>query len=179
MKKGKNKAQIVEELVADGYNRQDAQTKVNEGYKFVMDLAEGERFTSRAVLPAIVGGLVGAAVGGGIWGLIVMFTNLESTWMATGVGVIVGFSMMLMTKGKRGWPITIIALLFSIIGILFGRYIIESLDSGFFSAGTIDIFLEGLDRSIDGANGVWIFLALVAAWKMTSSLGIKIPRKKF
>jgi len=182
MKKGKSKAQIVEELVADGYNQKEAQVKVNEGWKFVMDLVEGERFTSRAVLPAILGGLIGAAVGAGFWGAIVYFTSLESTWMATGVGVIVGFSMMLFTKGKRGWLIKLIALLFSIVGIFSGKYIMDYLllktRPGFFSEEMFEIFLEGFDKSLDGASGVWVFLALVAAWKMTSSLGIKSKKRE-
>ena len=100
--------------------------------------------------------------------------------MATGVGLAVGFSMMLFTKSRRGWPMTSMALLFSIVGVLFGKYIADyhhlSSDDGFFSAEVFDHFLTNVDTSLDGASGVWIFLALVAAWKMTSRLGIKVPK---
>lgn len=163
MKKGKSKAQIVEGLVVDGFSQKEAQAKVNEGHKFVVDLAAGERFTTKAILPALFGGMIGAAVGGGIWGLIVIFTSLESTWMASGIGLSVGFFMALFTKGKRGWLATIIAFIFSMGGILFGKYLT------FYQLGK-EINFD------DGASIVWYFLALVAAWKMTSSLGIKVKK---
>lgn len=181
MKKGETKVEIVEELVANGMTKKEAQSQVNEGWDFVMNLIEGERFTSSAIVPALIGGIVGAGIGAGFWAVIVIVTSLKSSWMATGVGVIVGFSIMLFTKGKRGWPITLIALFFSLVGILFGVYItyyqLAETGSGLFSMEVAESFFEGLDENIDGSSGFWTFLALLAAWKMTSRLRIKVNEK--
>ncbi len=71
---------------------------------------------------ALVGGLVGAIVGGIVWGYLLKTTKTELGIVAIGVGVLAGFGVTLLARGKRGRAFQVIAALAALVGILWGKY---------------------------------------------------------
>ena len=108
---------------------------------------------------ALVGGLVGAIVGGIVWGYLLKTTKTELGIVAIGVGVLAGFGVALLARGKHGRPFQVIAALAALVGILWGKYFgfvilgREVLESEFgipgdtlplFSGDTFSLFTERL-----------------------------------
>ena len=60
---------------------------------------------------ALVGGLAGAIVGGIVWGYLLKATETELGIVAIGVGVLAGFGVALLARGKRGRAFQVIAAL--------------------------------------------------------------------
>ena len=71
---------------------------------------------------ALVGGLVGAIVGGIVWGYLLKTTKTELGIVAIGVGVLAGFGVALLARGKHGRAFQVIAALAALVGILWGKY---------------------------------------------------------
>jgi hypothetical protein len=75
-----------------------------------------------AILPALFGGGLAAAVGGSIWGLIVSLTGYVIGYMALGIGLLCGYAVVLFSRGGKGMPLQVVAVLSSVLGIAIGKY---------------------------------------------------------
>jgi hypothetical protein len=136
---------------------------------------------------ALVGGLVGAIVGGIAWGYLVKSTERELGIAAIGVGILAGFGVALLARGKRGVPLQVIAALAAAVGILWGKYFAfvivgrEYLEGQFginargalplFSGETFSFFTDGFTDLFSGFDVAWIAFAVYTAWRIPAGLG--------
>jgi hypothetical protein len=137
---------------------------------------------------ALVGGLVGAIVGGIAWGYLVKTTEMELGIAAIGVGVLAGFGVALLARGKRGAPLQVIAALAAAFGILWGKYFAfvivgrDYLESRFgsdiarealplLSGETFSAFTDGFTDLFSGFDVAWMVFAVYTAWRIPAGLG--------
>jgi hypothetical protein len=136
---------------------------------------------------ALVGGLVGAIIGGVAWGYLVKTTEMELGIAAIGVGILAGFGVALLARGKRGAPLQVIAALAAAVGILWGKYFAfvivgrEVLVSEFgvdargalplFSGETFSFFTEAFGQLFSGFDVAWMLFAVYTAWRIPAGLG--------
>lgn len=118
MKAGSDKSIISRKLVEMGIDAADATRLVETIHAQVVETTKEEQFTVSSLVPAMVGGGLAAIVGGAIWGLIVIATGYVIGYMAWGIGLICGFAVVLFSKGKKGVPLQVIAVLTSVLGIV-------------------------------------------------------------
>lgn len=104
LKNNVDKATITQKLVEMGVEKNEADKLVDEVSTEIIKTTEKEHFTAKSLLPGLLGGVLAAVVGGIVWGLIVMLTDYEVGFMAWGIGALVGFGVMLFTKGKKEFP---------------------------------------------------------------------------
>lgn len=186
MKQNKSKKEITEKIIKTGVERSDAVKIVNTVYDEIKIAIEKEQFTSESIIPALVGGLIAAVVGGVVWGGIVNISGYEIGYMAWGIGLLCGLSVSFFTKGKKGNPLQIIAVLSSILGILIGKYfyfyhvlkevVMEEYGVkilSIFSNEVIEFFMENIFSMVDFFDIIWVVLAIVTAWKMLRISGVK------
>jgi len=194
IKSGIDDTAIIQSLVEMGVDRNDARKLVQEIHRGAIEVAEQQQFTSEAILPVLIGAVLAAIISGFIWGWIVAATEYEIGFMALGVGAITGYAVVLFSKGKRGTPLQIIAVLASILGIIIGKYFIflnilkEEVTKEYgaevaanipvISGDTIDFFFENLELLVSGFDIVWIILAVITAWGIPKGIGIKLSRYK-
>ena len=135
-----------------------------------------------SLMMGIVGGLVAALVGGFIWAMIAIVTDYEVGIVAIGIGVLTGFAVVIVSGGGTGILFQLVAVVSSVLGVLFGKYYIfvhyvkefmegeygaEAADSiSLFAADTIDLFVENAGDLFGGYDILWVILAVVAAWKI-------------
>lgn len=74
--------------------------------------------TGAGLALALAGGLVGAIVGGFAWGYLVRSIDTELGIAAIGVGILAGFGVASLARGRRGTPLQVIAALAAALGIL-------------------------------------------------------------
>jgi hypothetical protein len=122
MKAGSDKAAITKKLVKMGIDKSDAPHLVETIHAQIEKSTKEAQFTSSSFMPTLLGGVLAAVAGGVIWGLIVIATEHEIGFMAWGLGGLCGFAVLLFSRGKRGTPIQVIAVLSSVLGILIGKY---------------------------------------------------------
>ena len=136
---------------------------------------------------ALVGGLVGAVVGGIAWGYLVKTTETELGIAAIGVGILAGFGVALLARGKHGTPLQVIAALTAAFGILWGKYFAfvivgrEILETEFgvrargalplFSGETFSLFTDAFTELFNGFDVAWIAFAVYTAWRIPAGLG--------
>ena len=136
---------------------------------------------------ALVGGLVGAIVGGIAWGYLVKTTEMELGIAAIGVGVLAGFGVALLARGKHGVPLQVIAALAAAFGIFWGKYfafVIVGRDVlvdqfgidargalPLFSGETFSFFTDGLGELFSGFDVAWMVFAVYTAWRIPAGLG--------
>ena len=135
---------------------------------------------------ALVGGLVGAIVGGIVWGYLLKATQTELGIVAIGVGVLAGFGVALLARGKRGRAFQVIAALAALVGILWGKYFgfvivgRDLLESEFgvsgdtlplFSGDTFSLFTNAFSELFSGFDVAWIVFAVYTAWRIPAGLG--------
>ncbi|MGB3478154.1 MAG: hypothetical protein WBB67_03225 [bacterium] len=134
----------------------------------------------------LIGGLTGAVIGGALWGLIVVVTNFEIGFMATGIGFLVGIFVVFFTGGRKGIPLQIVAMICAVIGILIGKYFFfyhsvkqfVASEIGPKTAASLTLFSKSVIQLIgedpmlvfSPLDILWIILALVAA--------VRIPYRK-
>lgn len=71
---------------------------------------------------AIIGGVVGGAIGAAIWAAIAYFANLESGWVAWGIGALTGLGVFL-GGGKNGGAVSgVVAVVIALASICAGKY---------------------------------------------------------
>jgi hypothetical protein len=136
---------------------------------------------------ASVGGLVGAVVGGIAWGYLVKTTERELGIAAIGIGILAGFGVALLARGKRGTALQVIAALAAAVGILWGKYFAfvivgrDVLENEFginargalplFSGETFSFFTDGFTELFSGFDVAWIAFAVYTAWRIPAGLG--------
>ena len=192
MKAGADKATISQKLVEMGLDSADATKLVGMIQAQVEKAAEEEQFTASSFVPAMVGGGLAAVVGGGIWGLIVIASGYVIGFMAWGIGLLCGFAVVLFSKGRKGAPLQVIAVLSSILGIVIGKYFTffhdlknvlaekygaeAAASITTVSEKVIQFFAENIGSMVGGFDILWVILAVITAWKIPRGIGINISR---
>lgn len=135
---------------------------------------------------ALVGGLVGAIAGGIAWGSLVRSIDTELGIAAIAVGILAGFGVAILSRGKRGTPLQVIAALAAALGILWGKYFAfvlagrdvlkEEFGVGsealpFFSGDTFSLFTETFPELFSGFDVAWIAFAVYTAWRIPAGQG--------
>lgn len=142
-------------------------------------LARDERGIS-PLFAAVAAALVAAAVSGVLWGLIVKWSDYEIGFAAWGIGFVVGMAVATATRGSRGLPFQLVAIVFALLGILLGKYlsfvwVIQevadqetggALDIPIFSMDTIDLFWAARADIFSWIDLLWAGLAVVTAWRV-------------
>jgi hypothetical protein len=106
--------------------------------------------------------------------------------VAIGVGVLAGFGVTLLARGKRGRALQVIAALTAVVGILWGKYFgfvlvgRDVLESEFgvpgdtlplFSGDTFSLFTNAFSELFSGFDVAWIVFAVYTAWRIPAGLG--------
>jgi hypothetical protein len=136
---------------------------------------------------AIAGGLVAAIVGGIAWGYLVQATEMELGIAAIGIGFLAGFGVVLVTRGKRGVPLQVIAAVSAVIGVLFGKYFAfvqvgqdifdDEIGPGagaslsLFSGDTFSFFMDGFGDLFSPFDLLWVAFAVYTAWRIPQGQG--------
>jgi hypothetical protein len=192
MRAGADEESIVAGLVERGADPAQARRRVEVVYPQVMNAAEAELFEPRLLVPAVLAGLVAAVAGGVGWALIAVTTDYEIGFAALGIGILAGYAVVLATRGRKGLPLQVTAILSSLLGIALGKYFTyvwdlkdavrdefgdEAADSiGFLDSEVIDLFVEDADRVFGGYDLLWAAFAVYAAWRIPRAMGIRVRR---
>jgi len=192
MKAGDDKFVISQKLAEMGVDIADASQLVETIHSQILEAAKVEQFTFSSILPVLIGAVLAATVGGVIWGLIVIATEYVIGFMAWGIGLICGFAVVLFSKGKRGMPLQVIAVLASVLGIVIGKYFTffhylkelvakeygaeAASDIAIFSVKMIQFFVENIESMVSGFDIVWVVLAVITAWRIPKGTGIKLSK---
>ena len=132
---------------------------------------------SGSLLPAVAAALGAAIVGGVVWGLIVKISDYEVGIVAWGIGFLAGTAVVFATRGAKGLPLQVIAVVSALVGILLGKYVSFAfsvqeqgeelgLSIGLFSSEMFRIFRENLDEVFGLFDLLWIGLAVFTAWRV-------------
>ena len=121
------------------------------------------------------------------WGYLVKSTERELGIAAIGVGILAGFGVALLARGKRGAPLQLIAAAAAAIGILWGKYFAfvlvgrDFLEAEFgasgraalplFSGDTFSLFTDGFTELFSGFDVAWIAFAVYTAWRIPGGQG--------
>ncbi len=131
----------------------------------------------------IVGGLLGAGIGGGVWAIIGILTDYETSLVAMIVGALAGLGVLLLSFGKRGFIFQTIAALCAIVGIAIGKYALMyhflSVEIGGpdamsqlgytpFSSEIIELFPSFLQETSEAIDILFIIVAIVIAFSIPS-----------
>jgi hypothetical protein len=101
-----------------------------------------------------------------------------------------GTVVVLFSRGKRGRPLQIIAVLSSVLGILIGKYVAfshylkEAIGNEYgqdaaseitiFSSKAVEFFGENLRSLVGGFDILWIVFAVLTAWRIPKGFGNKL-----
>lgn len=192
MRVGADEETIVAGLVERGADPAQARRRVEVVYPQVMQAAGAEVFEPRLLAPAVFAGLAAAVAGGIGWALIVVTTDYEIGFAALGIGILAGYAVVLATRGRKGLPLQVAAVVSSLLGIALGKYFTyvwelkdafraefgdEAADSiGFLDSEVIDLFVEDADRVFGGYDLLWAAFAVYAAWRIPRAMGIRVSR---
>ena len=77
---------------------------------------------SENLILAPLGGLIGAVIGGVLWAKFIQWTNLTAGGVALAVGILTGFGVLLAGRSRK-LSLSLVAALFAVIGIFFGKYL--------------------------------------------------------
>ncbi len=140
-----------------------------------------------AILPALFGGGLAAAVGGSIWGLIVSLTGYVIGYMALGIGLLCGYAVVLFSRGGKGIPLQVVAVLSSVLGIAIGKYATffyfvkkavakqhgeaVAANVSFLSEKMIQVFVYNIGSSLSAFDILWVLLAVITAWRIPKAIG--------
>lgn len=192
VKAGVDKSTISQKLVDLGVEKTEAYQLVEAMHSEIVKAVEAEQFTISSIMPAVIGGVLAAVLGGFIWGMIVINTGYEIGIAAWGMGGLAGYAVVLFSKGRKGFPLQIVAILSSVLGIVIGKYAlffhylkeavakeqgseVASTISAF-SEGTIQFFFENIGLTVSGFDILWVILAVLTAWRIPKGSGIKLPQ---
>lgn len=142
-------------------------------------LASEDRSAAGIYVPAILAGLVAAVAGGVAWGLIAKWTDYEIGFAAWGIGFLTAIAILTATRGSRGLPFQVIAIVLALLGIVIGKYLgfawvlqdIAEKETGgavsipVFSADTINLFFDELGLVFDWIDLLWVGFAVYTAWR--------------
>ena len=187
---GKSQGAVVRGLVLSGMTESEANQAVERVLSQMKQTAGEEEFSSGALVPAILGGLLAALIGGAIWGGIAIWTGSEIGYVALGVGFLCGTGVVLITGGKKGAPLQAIAVVASLLGIAIGKYVdffsvvkgITAEERGAEAAATMSLFSvemvqffgDSIPAMASGYDALWVVLAVYMAWSIPKASGLKI-----
>jgi hypothetical protein len=188
---GKNRTDVVRNLVASGMTESEANQAVERIYFQLKKSVEEEEFSGEVLVPVLLGGLIAAVIGGVVWGAIAIWTGYEIGYVAWGVGLLCGLGVVMLSQGKRGMPLQVIAVAASVLGIVIGKYgtyqhifqeSLMAMENGaaiaaefsLFSVGMIQLFMADLSNMVGGFDLLWIGLAVYTAWSIPKASGLKI-----
>jgi len=142
-----------------------------------------------AILPALFGGGLAAAVGGSIWGLIVSLTGYVIGYMALGIGLLCGYAVVLFSRGGKGMPLQVVAVLSSVLGIAIGKYATffhfvkkavakqhgeaVAANVSFLSEKVLQVFVHNIGSRLSSFDILWVLLAVITAWRIPKAIGAK------
>ncbi|UCF20874.1 MAG: hypothetical protein JSU87_05565 [Gemmatimonadota bacterium] len=177
---GADRESVKAKLVAGGLRRDTAGEVIERVCERAARALDAERFTGSTILPALLGGIAAAALGGFTWGLIVRFTGYAIGWVAWGIGLLAGFAVLIMAKGRKGVPLQLVAVTSAVLGIAVGKYLtffyslrdyvaeeygVEAVtELSLFSAGVAQFFVDSIGVFVTGFDALWILLAVGTAW---------------
>ena len=187
---GKSQGAVVRGLVLSGMTESEANQAVERVSSQMKQTVGEEEFSSGALVPAILGGLLAALIGGAIWGGIAIWTGSEIGYVALGVGFLCGTGVVLITGGKKGAPLQAIAVVASLLGIAIGKYVnffsvvkeITAEERGAEAAATMSLFSvemvqffgDSIPAMASGYDALWVVLAVYMAWSIPKASGLKI-----
>ena len=142
-------------------------------------LVSEDRSAASIYVPAILAGLAAAIAGGVVWGLIVKSTDYEVGFVAWGIGFLAAMAILFATRGQRGLPLQLIAIVCALLGIALGKYLSfawilsdvaqeqtgGAVEISVFSRDTVDLFFDELGIVFDWIDLLWAGLAVFTAWK--------------
>jgi hypothetical protein len=185
MRAGADQESIAGMLQERGVDRMQARNLVDAVYPELARVAEAERYSQSALVPAIAGGVLAALVGGFVWGLIVIVTDYEVGFVAWGIGFLAGIAVVRFAGGRTGGPLQAVAVVASLLGIVTGKYISfayffkKAVDDRFgvelsyFDSTIFTTFRENLGDVFGGFDLLWAGLAIVTAWRLARPLGFR------
>lgn len=190
IKAGRGKPEITTGLQDLGMEPDQAAQLTRAMYDGIVDTARAEAFTPIALIMAGVGALLAAIVGGAVWGGIVILTNYEVGIVAWGIGFLSGIAVVMFARGPKGLPFQVVAVISSVLGIALGKYltfyhflkeyVIEEYGAevvagmSMVSDEMIALFIESLPEIVSGFDLLWVVLAVITAWRIPASMGIKL-----
>lgn len=190
MKAGSDRADIVQKLTASGVEATTANELVAGVYDPIAEKVRKEQLTPAALVPALIGGAVAAVVCGGVWGAIVIYTGYEIGYVAWGLGILAGTSVVWLSGGRRGLPLQLIAVGASVVGVLIGKYLTfysflrqaiaaeageaEANAISMVSMKVIEFFFEHGSSMLSPIDALWVILAIGTAWRIPQGSGIKL-----
>jgi len=194
MRMGRSKEDISKQLIEEGADKERAQSAVSKIYDEIVTLAEKEKFTPQALVPALAGGGLAALAGGVLWGLVAYAIKHEVGYMAIGIGFLAGYAVYLFSGKRKGIPLQIVAALSSLIGILIGKYVIFfafvrqaiAKEYGAASAAKVSMvspvailtfFKDGLKGLVSGYDILWVVLAVYFAWRILQGVELDLQPK--
>jgi hypothetical protein len=187
-KEGVPKETIIARLTQNGAGVEAARSFVESIHGQLVKEADKEEFSTSALVIALVAAFVAAIIGGAIWGGIVILTNYEIGFMATGIGLLCGFAVTFFTE-KKGLPLQIIAVFAALAGILVGKYLTffsvlkdilasefgaaAASQVGIFSSDVVSFFFESFGDLLSFYDLLWVALAILAAWSIPRAVGAR------
>ena len=191
IKKGADKETIKAGFEEMGVSKEQSDKLVDTLYPAIMQTAREQEFVTDALSPAVIGGVLASILGGAIWGAIVIFTGYEVGIVAWGIGLLSGAAVVLFTRGKKGLPLQVIAVISGIAGIGVGKYVSfyyflkqaisdeyganVAAQLSILSVHTFQLFSKNFTSLFGGFDILWVVLAVITAWRIPQGLGIKAP----
>ena len=120
-------------------------------------------------------GLVAAAFGAGLWALITIFTGFQISWMAVGVGFLVGWSVRMAGNGRHS-VFGIMGALLALVGCALGnlltiiviaarQYTVPPLDV--FTHLTPDVVVSLMEASFRPMHVIFYFVAVLEGYRFS------------
>lgn len=178
---GESRETIAADLTSSGMTPDEAAQLVDNLDDARLKLIRDEAITPHKLAIAALAAGWAALIGGILWGLIAIFTEREIAYVALGVGFVCGLAVVKCTKA-RGFPVQLLAMLSSIVGIFIGKYVIlahfikqsiaeqqgkeAAADVAYVSLGMFQLFVENVQHLLSPFDLLWFGLAMFTAWQM-------------
>jgi hypothetical protein len=135
---------------------------------------------NKIVLP-IIGALLAAVVGGGIWALITVLTNYELGIIAWGIGAAAGYVVGYLANRQTTQVHQIIAVIGSLLGIVFGKYFTFTYTlsddlAHIFDNQAFTFFQNNFTEFFGGMDIIFVLFAVVTAWRMPSRMSNSVEQ---
>lgn len=168
----------------------DIDSVAQQAEQEAFELYQKSQPDSRSIYMGLLGGLLGAVLSAFVWVMIVALTDYEIGYMALGVGLLVGWSVLWFTGKKRSRGLQFVAMLCAALGVFFAQYLIFYyfftiivLEDGaglstFFrfdwiSGELFRVFLESLPEIVDGYTILFLALSIFVSWSVTRPFKLK------
>ena len=180
---GKSRAAIIEKLIEQGINPEVAGGMANEVYAEIIRMKKNEVMNKKVLRNAILGGIVAIVFGGILWKVIYSIFEYESPIMPALVGAICGYSILIFTNGKRGKSVQAMAILSTLLAMLFGKYLVFlpyfNVDNKSYTPlviqESIRDFFWNLGFLVTWFDIVWVILASLVAWIILKPTKLRLP----